>query len=160
MLYRRLRVPLWETCSSVTLDTTFSSSIGYSGSRTINLEYLDLADTAKPKLSEVANNVGVIFDRVSILSKVSLKHFYSLKEEIRELRHNISSILQKAVSSLEKELISRKPLTQTEVRNLVREISQQPKLVKEEALKLTEELRKGVRKVEYLIEEIKQLIGG
>ncbi|KAG6487553.1 hypothetical protein ZIOFF_056141 [Zingiber officinale] len=127
----------------------------YNKSRTVSLEYLDLADTPKPKVFELANNIGVVYDRVSLLSKVSLKHFYALKEENRALRYEIS-VLQKAVSSLEKEVLCQNPLTKTEVRELVREIARQPKLVEEEALKLTEELKK-IREIKEQIQRLPDL---
>ncbi|KAG6487995.1 hypothetical protein ZIOFF_056753 [Zingiber officinale] len=118
-----------------------------------------IGHTPEPKTSTIANNIGVVYDRVSLLSKVSLKHSYALKEENRILRYEIF-VLQKVVGNLEKEVLRQKPLTKTEVRELVREIAQQPKLVEKEALKLTEELKKSVRKVEYLLKEVKTVIGG
>lgn len=91
-------------------------------------------------LSTWHSRVGVVYNRLSLLLKVSLKHFHSLKEENQSLRNEVAQ-LRTSVSSLEKEVLSQRPLTKTEVKALVIEIAKQPKLVGEEALKLTEELR-------------------
>ncbi|UNA88847.1 P1 [Badnavirus ziziphi] len=131
----------------------------YEESATANLEYLDLAENQKPSLSHINHNISVIYDRVSLFAKVSLKQFKQILEENHSFKFEIIN-LRKHISVLEKEIHSSKPLSKAEIRELVVEISKQPKLVEEQALKLTEALNKQVKKVESLLHEVKTLIGG
>ncbi|ASL69987.1 P1 [Jujube mosaic-associated virus] len=131
----------------------------YEESATANLEYLDLASSQKPTLSLLHNNIAVIYDRVSLFAKVSLKQFKQILEENHSFKSEIVQ-LRKHIASLEQEFHSSKPLSKSEIRELVVEISKQPKLVEEQAVKLTEDLRIQVRKVESLLHEVKTLIGG
>ncbi|XP_071740683.1 uncharacterized protein [Rutidosis leptorrhynchoides] len=50
------------------------------------------------------------------------------------------------------------PLTKKEVLELVNEIAQQPKLVEEQALKLTKDLNHKIQSVEHLLHSVKNLI--
>lgn len=61
---------------------------------------------------------------------------------------------------MQKILEVQKPLTKLEVSALVSEIARQPKLVEEEALRLTANLEHQVQRVEHLIKEVKKLITG
>ncbi|KAG6486566.1 hypothetical protein ZIOFF_055143 [Zingiber officinale] len=108
-------------------------------------------------ISELAHNLGVVYDKVSSLSKVSIKHFYSLKEENQALQREVAQ-LRTSVCNLEKELISHKPLTKVEIKSLAIEIANKPKSIEEEAIKLTEELNISIKRVEGLIESVRGLI--
>lgn len=137
----------------------FEKSISewYSKVRTIDLEYLDLTTIKRPSTSDLGNNLGIVYNQINLLSRVSLKHFHSLKEENKALKSEIAR-LRASVSNLETELVSYKPLSKGEVKTLVAEIIiNQPN---KEASRLSAELRSSTRKVEKLLEEVKTLISG
>nr|GMD11870.1 ORF1 protein [Ipomoea batatas]GMD48455.1 ORF1 protein [Ipomoea batatas] len=68
--------------------------------------------------------------------------------------------VKKGLEALTEEFLSSRPLTAKEVKELVVEIAEQPKLVEQEALKLTEELKGKLDKVEGLIKDLKEFITG
>nr|UVT37308.1 ORF1 [Fig badnavirus 2]UVT37310.1 ORF1 [Fig badnavirus 2] len=125
----------------------------YNNSRTINLEYLDLAESEKPKLSHIYNNLAVLYDRVSLFSRVSIKNFKSVLERIEKVEERLGA-LEKGVKTLTKEITESRPLTAQEVRDLVTEIARQPKLVEEEALKISGELSQKLARVEALLHKV------
>ncbi|ATZ69528.1 ORF1 protein [Cacao bacilliform Sri Lanka virus] len=129
----------------------------YASAPTRNLQYLDLAETPKPKLSQLANNLGVIYDRINLLSRVSLKNY----KLILEKSVLIESILTKhsaSLSLLESEFQEHRPLTSAEVKKLVIEIAKQPKAVEEQALQITEELKKEIKEVRELVTKVQTLL--
>lgn len=126
----------------------------YEKTRAKDLEYLDLAETQL----DLAKNLSVIHNKVCLLSKVSLKHFYLLEEENLRTQKEVVKLRQ-SVQNLEKDFVTHKPLTKAEVRKLVLEISKQPKLIEEEAVRLIEELKKNIGKIEGVLKEVKELIG-
>jgi len=132
----------------------------YDTSRTANLEYLDLAENPKTKdyLKTITNNTSVVFDRLCLFSKVSLKHFYEIKTQNKRLEEQVSQLKEVMVKQERRIEQIAQPLTKEEVRALVVEIAQQPKLVEEQALKLTAELEQKLIRVEKLLQEIKNFL--
>ena len=131
----------------------------YTSSHTSKLDYLDLAETHSPTRKELAHNLTIIYDRTCLSSKVNLKNFkiiieknQNLEREIKGLKHSI-----KTLTVLHSE---NRPLTKQEVRDLVAEISRQPKLVEEEALRLTQNLNQKLQRVEQLLSRIEKQIFG
>nr|GMD11868.1 ORF1 protein [Ipomoea batatas]GMD48453.1 ORF1 protein [Ipomoea batatas] len=118
-------------------------------SRRSHLEYLDLETVSKPTLSQLAHNLSIVRDNNNLHTKVLLKRCYVLEEK-----------LEKGLEALTEEFLSSRPLTAKEVKELVVEIAEQPKLVEQEALKLTEELKGKLDKVEGLIKDLKEFITG
>ncbi|GKB41943.1 RNA-directed DNA polymerase [Tanacetum coccineum] len=140
----------------------------YDRSRTANLEYLDLSGISKIKLSDLSHNSSVIYDRLLLFSKVSIKHFNSIKEQNEVLIEKLVECdnqikknqkeYSKGLQQISSELQESKPLTKREVLELVEEIAQQPKKVEEEALKLTTELEKKVKRIEDQVHRIEHLV--
>nr|AYH52617.1 ORF1 [Dioscorea bacilliform AL virus 2] len=129
----------------------------YATSSTSNLKYLDLAETDNPKKKELANNIAVCYDRICLSSKVHLKHFKILEEQIQELRAE-NERLTLALKELTKEVIENRPLTEKEVKKLVKQIVAQPKLVEQQTIALAEDLKKKINQVEGLIHRIKDTV--
>nr|QUN00612.1 hypothetical protein [Grapevine Roditis leaf discoloration-associated virus] len=125
----------------------------YNNSRTANLEYLDLAEKEKPTNTHLFHNLAVVYDRLNLQSRVNLKNLKNILERIEKQELRLEN-LEKSVKNLTKVFVENKPLTATEVRRLVHEISQQPKLVEQEALKLTEELRLKLERVEGIVKKV------
>lgn len=130
----------------------------YDKSRTANLSYLNLE--TKPTLPQLANNLDVVYDRLNLLSRVSLKQHYKLlshfekqTEEIRQLQRTQKAILE-AIAVIQKELISQKPLTSTEVKNLTQELVKLPKLIEQQTSDLLKSVKAQVDKVEKIISTI------
>lgn len=134
----------------------------YAHSRTVNLEYLNL-EVSKPSLSHLSHNLDVIYDRLSLHSKVSVSEYHKLLELLSDIHQSQSSFqrkIQKELQQLQALVESQRPLTKLEVQSLVSEIAQQPKLVEKEALRLTSNLDNQVQRIEHLIKEVKHLITG
>ncbi|CDN68222.1 hypothetical protein [Grapevine Roditis leaf discoloration-associated virus] len=125
----------------------------YNNSRTANLEYLDLAEKEKPTNTHLFHNLAVVYDRLNLQSRVNLKNLKHILERIERQELRLEN-LEKSVKNLTKVFVENKPLTAIEVRRLVQEISQQPKLVEREALKLTEELRLKLERVEVIVKKV------
>nr|AMN88378.1 hypothetical protein [Grapevine Roditis leaf discoloration-associated virus] len=125
----------------------------YNNSRTANLEYLDLAEKEKPTNTHLFHNLAVVYDRLNLQSRVNLKNLKNILERIERQELRLEN-LERSVKNLTKVFVENKPLTATEVRRLVLEISQQPKLVEQEALKLTEELRLKLERVEVIVKKV------
>jgi len=130
----------------------------YENSRTANLEYLDLAENPKNKdyLKTICNNTSVIFDRLSLFSKVAVKNFHELKNQNLELIQKVEKLTIR-IKILEHQKAP-EPLTQNEVRKLVFEISQQPKFAEEQVLRIATELELKLNRVEQLLQEIKNFL--
>ncbi|KAG6503390.1 hypothetical protein ZIOFF_035702 [Zingiber officinale] len=110
----------------------------YSKSPTANLEYLDLSKT-EPTLKELAHNIAVTYDRVSLSNRINLKNFKQIKEELEVLKSENKRLTQ-AVKDLTQEILENRPLTERQINNLLAKIVEQPKAVEERAMKLTEDL--------------------
>ncbi|KAG6489103.1 hypothetical protein ZIOFF_050361 [Zingiber officinale] len=66
--------------------------------------------------------------------------------------------LQQAVLQLQKELVQNKPLTSSDIKGLVVEITKQPKLIEEQAVVLIEELRRQIKRIEEIMHEVKRQV--
>ncbi|KAG6493295.1 hypothetical protein ZIOFF_048274 [Zingiber officinale] len=118
----------------------------YSKSPTANLKYLDLAKT-EPTLKELAHNITVTYDRVSLSNRINLKNFKQIQEELEVLKSE-SKRLTQAVKDLTQEILENRPLTARQINSLLAKIKEQPKVVEErtatnnykEALKATENI--------------------
>ncbi|GJX78964.1 putative polyprotein [Tanacetum coccineum] len=109
-----------------------------------------------------------IQDWLLLFSKVSIKHFNSIKEQNEVLKEKLVECenqikknqkeYSKGLQQISSELQESKPLTKREVLELVEEIAQQPKKVEEEALKLTSELEKKVKRIEDQVHRIEHLV--
>jgi chromosome segregation ATPase len=124
----------------------------YTKSRTSNLEYLDLSDTTITN-KHLANNISVIYDRLNLLSRVSLKNFKQTQEQIHSLDQRIQK-LEQNLKNLTILLTENRPLTTSEVKTLVTEVTKQPKLIETEALKISEELNQKLKRVEAVLKRV------
>lgn len=124
----------------------------YTKSRTSNLEYLDLSDTTITN-KHLANNISVIYDRLNLLSRVSLKNFKQTQEQIHFLDQKIQK-LEQNLKNLTILLTENRPLTTSEVKTLVTEVTKQPKLIETEALKISEELNQKLKRVEAVLKRV------
>lgn len=124
----------------------------YTKSRTSNLEYLDLSDTTVTN-KHLANNISVIYDRLNLLSRVSLKNFKQTQEQIHFLDQKIQK-LEQNLKNLTILLTENRPLTTSEVKTLVTEVTKQPKLIETEALKISEELNQKLKRVEAVLKRV------
>ena len=131
----------------------------YLDSRTSHLDYLNLAETINPSRKELAHNISVIYDRTCLSSRVNLRNFKLLLEENQNLEKRIKD-LESSVKILSSLLIENKPLTKTEIRKLVLEISKQPKIIEEEALRLSKNLDQKIQRIEILLSKIEKQIFG
>lgn len=131
----------------------------YANSRTSDLEYLDLAESPNPSRKELAHNISVIYDRTCLSSKVNLRNFKLLIEKNQKIESNIQK-LETSVKNLSLLHSENRPLTKNEVRELVKEISKQPKLIREEALRLSQNLDQKLQRVEALLTKIERQIFG
>nr|ASG91834.1 ORF1 [Cacao swollen shoot virus] len=130
----------------------------YEKSHTANLEYLDLATTSKVTNNQLAHNLAVIFDRLSLSNRVFIKNLKQIQESLLELERRIQSI-ERSVTKVQKHQKENQPLTETAVRKLVSEIAQQPKIVEEQALRLTQELDLKLERVEKILHQLGLAIG-
>jgi polyhydroxyalkanoate synthesis regulator phasin len=124
----------------------------YTKSRTSNLEYLDLSETTITN-KHLANNISVIYDRLNLLSRVSLKNFKQTQEQINSLDQRIQK-LEQNLKNLTILLTENRPLTTSEVKTLVTEVTKQPKLIETEALKISEELNQKLKRVEAVLKRV------
>jgi Protein of unknown function (DUF1319) len=132
----------------------------YDTARTANLEYLDLAEKPKTRdyLETINNNTSVIYDRLNLFTRISLKHFHKIHEENENLKNQIQKLKKLVTQQGQKIESLQQPLTKKEVRTLVVEIAQQPKLVEEQALKLTSDLEHKLVRIEKLLHDLKEYI--
>lgn len=126
----------------------------YTKSHTSKLEYLDLAET-KPSNKEIAHNLAVVYDRTCLSSRVHLKNFKEILEKQEKLEKEVHK-LHKEIVTLNKVVIENRPLTKTEVVDLVKEIAKQPKLIEAEALRLTEDLNNKLNRVEEILRKVER----
>ena len=125
----------------------------YEKSRTSRLEHLDLAFQNKVSTKDLANNISVIYDRLLLFSRVTIKHFKVLEEKQEKLEKEFSKF-RILVSELTSEVTERKPLSKQEVRELVKEIAAQPKLIEEQSLKIAADLDEKVRRIEESVNKL------
>ena len=91
-----------------------------------------------------------------------IKRFREVREAQEHLGKQVSGLhiainnLSKKVNQIGVTLQSHQPLTVIQVKQLVEEIAQQPKLIEAEAFKLTEDLNKKIAIVHNLLEEIQR----
>nr|QIM56929.1 ORF1 protein [Cacao swollen shoot Togo B virus] len=130
----------------------------YEKSHTANLEYLDLASTSKVTNNQLAHNLAVTFDRVSIGNRVFIKNLKQIQESILEVNTRIDTV-EVALRRLTKQFRENQPLSESEVKRLVEEISQQPKIVEKQALEISRQLEQKLEKVERLLHNLGQVIG-
>nr|CAD59230.1 hypothetical protein [Cacao swollen shoot virus] len=130
----------------------------YEKSHTANLEYLDLASTSKVTNNQLAHNLAVTFDRVNLGNRVLIKNLKQIQESILELNTRVDTI-EVALRRLTKTFRENKPLTESEVRKLVEEIAQQPKIVEKQALEISQQLEQKLEKVEKLLHKLDQWVG-
>ena len=125
----------------------------YTKSRTSTLEYLDLSEAATVTNKHLASNISVVYDRLNLFSRVSLKNFKQIQEQIHSLDHKIQK-LEQNLKNLTILFTENHPLTVSEVKVLVSEIAKQPKLVETEALKIAEELNQKLNRVEAVLKKV------
>ncbi|KAG6499749.1 hypothetical protein ZIOFF_039541 [Zingiber officinale] len=125
----------------------------YENSCTSNLEYLDLASTPKVTNNQLAHNLATIYDKTCLSSCVHLKNCKLIIEQTQLLKKEVLK-LETALSNLTLVYTENKPLTKQEVRNHVKDVTGNPKLVEEEALTLTEELNKKLERIDELLKDI------
>ena len=125
----------------------------YEKSKTSRLEHLDLANQQKVSTRELANNISVIYDRLLLFSRVTIKHFKVLEEKQEKLEKEFSKF-RILISELTSEVTERKPLSKQEVRELVKEIAAQPKLIEEQSLKIAADLDEKVRRIEESVNKL------
>lgn len=109
-------------------------------------------------------NLEFTHSRVGLSARIALKYFHSLSDRLREQDEQLRSIsatqkkILKQLKSLEGELEQHRPLSRTDVQQLVQEIAQQPKLVEAEALRLTKDLEARTQEVRDLLKEVKKAL--
>nr|QIM56924.1 ORF1 protein [Cacao swollen shoot Togo B virus] len=130
----------------------------YEKSHTANLEYLDLASTSKVTNNQLAHNLAVTFDRVNLGSRVFIKNLKQIQESIQELHTRVDTV-EVTLRRLTKQFRENKPLSEFEVKRLVEEIAQQPKIVEKQALEISQQLELKLEKVEKLLHNLGLVIG-
>lgn len=116
-------------------------------------EYLDLFIVDKPTNKQLANNLSYLNHQAKLLSRVSLKHFFQLSEEIQQLKAE-NQKLRKELVNLTKEVVENRPLTEKKVQELVLQIVAQPKEIEQQAVRLTTDLAQKLSRVEAILRRI------
>lgn len=130
----------------------------YQESRTANLEYLDLTESSKPTSSDLAHNISVVYDRVCLSSRVHIKNFKKILEVLESLKaENLR--LNQALKNLTTEVVQNRPLTERRVQEIVLQIVAQPKAIEEQALKLSEDLKQKLDRVEQILHKVEAWVG-
>ena len=131
--------------------------------RIASTELINLSEEPKVTNRDLANNLDFNLKHLLLLSRVSIRQFHLLNDRLDSITSKVDSIVEeqkrinKKIRKIEEEQRDNKPLSATEVRHLVKEIAQQPKLVEEQALKLTTDLDQKLLRVEKLLEEVRLL---
>lgn len=125
----------------------------YFEGRSTEPEYLDLYIVDKPTNKQLATNLTYLNHQEKLFSKVSLKHFYQLHEEIQQLKVE-NQKLRKDLVALTREVVENRPLTEKKVQDLVLKITEQPKEIEQQAVRLSEDLKKKLERVESLLKRI------
>lgn len=121
--------------------------------RSTEPEYLDLYIVDKPTNKQLANNLCYLNHQAKLLSRVSLKHFFKLQEDIQELKTE-NQLLRKHLVNLTREVVENRPLTEKKVQELVLRIIEQPKEIEQQAVRLTEDLQKKLLRVEEILKKL------
>ena len=116
-------------------------------------EYLDLYTVEKPTNKQLATNLCYLNHQSKLLSRVSLKHFFQLEEEVRSLKTE-NQVLRKHLVNLTKEVVENRPLTEKKVQELVLRIIEQPKEIEQQAVRLTIDLQKKLDRVEEILKKL------
>nr|CAA64264.1 unnamed protein product [Dioscorea bacilliform virus] len=116
-------------------------------------EYLDLYTVDRPTTKQLANNLCYLNHQAKLLSRVSLKHFFQLQEEIQELKAE-NRRLRKDLVNLTKEVVENRPLTEKKVQDLVLRITEQPKEIEQQAVRLNKELSLKLDRVEAILRKV------
>lgn len=116
-------------------------------------EYLDLYTVDKPTTKQLANNLCYLNHQAKLLSRVSLKHFFQLQEEIRQLKAENRKLRTELVN-LTKEVVENRPLTERKVQDLVLRITEQPKEIEQQAVRLTKDLAVKLDRVEAILRKV------
>lgn len=109
-------------------------------------------------------NLEFTHSRVGLSARIAIKYFHSISDKLKEQEEQLKTIsatqrkIQKQLKTLEGELEQHRPLSRTDVQQLVKEIAQQPKLVEAEALKLTQDLERKLQEVKDLLKDVKQVL--
>lgn len=125
----------------------------YFEGRSTEPEYLDLYIVDKPTNKQLATNLTYLNHQEKLFSKVSLKHFYQLHEEIQQLKAE-NQKLRKDLVSLTREVVENRPLTEKKVQDLVLKITEQPKEIEQQAVRLTKDLASKLDRVEAILRKI------
>ncbi|GKA41464.1 ARID DNA-binding domain-containing protein [Tanacetum coccineum] len=115
-------------------------------------EILELYIAARRILEDISEKQKELGSRVQSCQE----KLESCEELLRKTQSETRLSLQQISTGIQQS----KPLTKREVLNLVQEITEQPKLVEKEALRLTEDLNQKIQKFEHLLHEVKKLITG
>lgn len=131
-----------------------SINLFYEKERIANTQLLDLSQESKVSNHDLANNLDFVIKHLVLLSRVSLKNFHKIleKQEIFEQRIN-------SLESSTQELLKYQPLTSKSARNLISEISRQPKEIEQKALDLLSKLEEKILKIEKVVEEVAHWVG-
>nr|WEX32078.1 hypothetical protein [Dioscorea bacilliform SN virus] len=116
-------------------------------------EYLDLYIVDKPTTKQLATNLSYLNHQAKLLSRVSLKHFFQLEEEIQGLKAE-NQVLRKHLVNLTKEVVENRPLTEKKVQELVLRIIEQPKEIEQQAVRLTVDLQQKLDRVEAIVKRL------
>lgn len=140
----------------------------YETSPTANLEYLNLESYQKVTNQHLANNISFNIDKTIASSRFHAKLLKKVQEEQTRNQEDLQSQIEQLqqdlqqqtrhIRQLEETISGFHPLTSGEVRSLVSEITKQPKLAEQEALRLTEELKKQVLEVKQAVSDLKAFI--
>ncbi|AHX37577.1 hypothetical protein [Blackberry virus F] len=109
-------------------------------------------------------NLEFTHSRVGLSARIAIKYFHSISNQLKEQEEQLKTVaatqkkIQKQLKSLEGELEQHRPLSRTDVQQLVQEIAQQPKLVEAEALRLTQDLERRLNEVKDLLGEVKKAL--
>ncbi|ANV20882.1 ORF1 protein [Dioscorea bacilliform AL virus] len=116
-------------------------------------EYLDLHTIDRPTTKQLANNLCYLNHQAKLLSRVSLKYFFQLQEEIQQLKaENVK--LRKELVNLTKEVVENRPLTERKVQDLVLRITEQPKEIEQQAVRLVKDLSSKLDRVEAILRKV------
>ncbi|KAG6499047.1 hypothetical protein ZIOFF_038803 [Zingiber officinale] len=97
----------------------------YTKAPTAKLEYLDLANS-KPTTKELAHNLAVIFDRLSLSNRVNLKNFKQIQEEVKLLKEENCKLV-KEIKNLTKEVIQDRSVTEKQLEKIIAQITEKHK---------------------------------
>nr|QIM56920.1 ORF1 protein [Cacao swollen shoot virus] len=129
----------------------------YDKERIAATELINISSGDRVTNKDLGNNLDFCLKHLILLSRVCLKQFHKIEERQEDLVKKVESLtgevakLRTFSEAVQRTLQSQKPLTGPEVRKLVKEIAQQPKLVEEKALEISASLDKKLDKVEQLI---------